>query len=382
MRSLFLYAVICFSSLFPHSLFAGHDRGNGGDGVVCRDEGGNITSVELLDFYEVRNLMGKTIDLGPTSLSAIEKATLAVTRLPNFEHKRKDLYLRRIQTFLDPNETSFVPHANLADIPDSLHIIFPRGCAVEQVAIQNTRDFPEQSYYIVNNDLWEKMDANSQAGLILHEIIYREAIGFGHRDSIKVRYFNGMLATNQLSGMSVEQYVNFLERAGFPHTECFTYDTMESQQTQPRTVCFQYGSVTYDRSGVPTQGVLAVSQALPIFAPWGNRHTSMSLEFIGEVKLRYDRRSIHNGTSWLRVAAGTLGYRSAFDLAPYFGPSSGASGRSSALSIFCDAFPEDHDFDGHLEPTRPTRMSWRVRVPPRQRIEISGASDNQCITLR
>ena len=32
----------------------GHEAGNGGDVVTCRDKQGNLHSIELLDFYEAR----------------------------------------------------------------------------------------------------------------------------------------------------------------------------------------------------------------------------------------------------------------------------------------------------------------------------------------
>ena len=41
------------------------------------------------------------------------------------------------------------------------------------------------------------LDNNGKAGLILHELIYREAIEGGATESTAVRYFNSMLASNR-----------------------------------------------------------------------------------------------------------------------------------------------------------------------------------------
>src|SRR4051794_27132981 len=57
-------------------LMVGHERGNGGDAVVCRDHDDKIISVELLDFFEARNMRGIYLDLGDDSLSVDQKVQL------------------------------------------------------------------------------------------------------------------------------------------------------------------------------------------------------------------------------------------------------------------------------------------------------------------
>ena len=55
---------ILLGLIFPMLGFAGDERGNGGDAVVCRDQVGKITKVELLDYYEARVMRNIQIDLG------------------------------------------------------------------------------------------------------------------------------------------------------------------------------------------------------------------------------------------------------------------------------------------------------------------------------
>lgn len=80
----------------------------------------------------------------------------------------------------------------MPDIQDSLVRVFPRGCKIEQIAIQKEPAFPEDKRFTVSKDLWDLLDEDNKAGLVLHEIIYREALLYGHEDSVNARYVNSI----------------------------------------------------------------------------------------------------------------------------------------------------------------------------------------------
>src|SRR5205085_1885391 len=74
--------------------------------------------------------------------------------------------------------------------------------------------------YTINKDLWDRMNTNNRAGLILHEIIYKEALRDGQHDSVKARYFNAYLSSTKMASFTPQQYSAFLVRVGFPEKNC------------------------------------------------------------------------------------------------------------------------------------------------------------------
>lgn len=187
MKTLFLLLL----SINSH---AAKEVGNGGDAVVCRDSTGAIQKAELLDYYEARTLRA----LVPKFLDTADYAgslKLLLERLARQEPQRAAAYAKQAEGFTA--EASILPGVELVDIPDSRHVVVPRGCAVEQAVIQNSPRFPRDKRYVVSKEIWDALDGANRAGLVLHELIYREAIdGAKADDSITVRYLTSLIAAD------------------------------------------------------------------------------------------------------------------------------------------------------------------------------------------
>lgn len=202
---------------FGFSEQGGHSVGNGGKGVICRDSEGRILSIELLDFYEARVVRGIQRDLGAPSLSVSEKIRVALERLARLSPQRAREYQAQADRFFD--EVLFLRGQTLIGTDDSDHISFPSGCAVEQMATQNEPRLPEDKRYTINQDLWERLDSDNQTGLILHEIIYREAIESGQNNSRSSRYINSYITSKKIDGLSPETFTKILQELGFQYSE-------------------------------------------------------------------------------------------------------------------------------------------------------------------
>ena len=61
------------------------------------------------------------------------------------------------------------------------------------------------------------MNNDSKAGLILHEIIYRDALARGHENSIHVRYLTGLITSTEMSNptMNAEAFNQILQHEMF-----------------------------------------------------------------------------------------------------------------------------------------------------------------------
>jgi hypothetical protein len=211
MKRVFQFMVVAFVAAFaPYILALGGDEvGNDGDVVVCRGIDGEVNSIELLDYYEARNRFGFVPDLGSPQLSYEQKVLHVLRRISKIDPLRASRMQDEFDIF--QNFTHFWPGVKLVDIPDSLHIAIPHGCEIEQVAIQAVPSVPEEKYFTVSKDLWDKMSDDDKAGLVLHEILFKELINVHkHVNSKLARYFNARISENRFSDLPTEDYLDLL----------------------------------------------------------------------------------------------------------------------------------------------------------------------------
>lgn len=106
----------------------------------------------------------------------------------------------------------------MADIPDSGNIVIPKGCTIEQIANQSAPLYADDPRYIIDQSLWSLLDNQNRAGLILHEIIYREAIELGHDNSVSTRFLNANMSSRKIESMTIADYTRFLIDLDFTKT--------------------------------------------------------------------------------------------------------------------------------------------------------------------
>lgn len=231
---------IAFGQYFPITAF-GNQVGNGGKGVVCGDGAGNITRVEVLDFYEGRILYG----LEPVFPDGtfVEKAKAAASRFAVHDSARAWRYTSEIDHFL--SNTRYVD-SPLIETPDSDHIVAPPlGCEIRQIAIQMKPTFPGDRLFTIDRTLWSHLGESDKAGLILHEVIYTEGIARGHKNSVAVRYLNTIASSDSISKMSDSEYKRILKAGRFASIDfidqignVWTYlDSIDLKWPQAKEAC-------------------------------------------------------------------------------------------------------------------------------------------------
>lgn len=201
-------ALALWGGIMPLVAQAGNEAGNGGDVVICY-EGKEIVSAKLLDFHEAEVMRPELVaKLGPSNLTPIEKVVRAFQRLSVLDEKRTKEYNAAAAKFF--TNTRFVKGVVLEDIPDSGYVPIGKSCKVEQIAIQKQPVFPEDRLYTISRELWDLLDNDHRAGLMIHEIVYGEAIRLGHKNSIKARYFTELIASEKLETMEPEEYARLI----------------------------------------------------------------------------------------------------------------------------------------------------------------------------
>jgi len=162
----------------------GDHTGNGGDVVVCEQSGKK--SYRVLDYYEVTELhfMQPQLAAHSTKEGYLEEI---VNRLSDKKIKKE--YLERAAHFMSRIKWT---KSELQDVPDSQHTFIPSDCALKQIAINHLN-----GRITINKNLWNKLDPLNQAVLILHELIYEDAILSGVKDSVSSRYVLAQLISNK-----------------------------------------------------------------------------------------------------------------------------------------------------------------------------------------
>jgi len=202
MRNLIITFFIIVAAGF---VYAGNEVGNGGDVIVCKSKTSKIDSVELLDFYEARIQEKIEMSTAQNSTPPLAQLKTILEKVKRHSPKLAKQYKNRTDTFF--KEVSFLEDARLKDIDDSAHLILPRKkeCSIKQIAIFK-KAHKSKKNFLIDKNLWDKMDSTNKAGLILHEIIYEHLSYLGEKNSIKVRQINSLFFSKNIGTMTTKSY--------------------------------------------------------------------------------------------------------------------------------------------------------------------------------
>ena len=204
-----------YAVFFGISAFSGpHIIGNGGNALVCDQV--SKKKIILLDFFEAQNLLGLSIKLDINA--STEKIVDALIDRLNFSQK---FNIEKIKLWSSQfnNEARFLSDVELSNTEDSFHLVVPKNCKIEQLVIQKEPEMPGDKRYTINKDIWDLLDNVSKAGIILHELTYRQMIeNFGsglNINSIPVRYMLAYLASDTLKDLNAADLSKLEEQLGF-----------------------------------------------------------------------------------------------------------------------------------------------------------------------
>ena len=161
--------VLASVSLASHAAFEkGGVNGGGGRSVVCRDSSGKIKSAELLDLWEARVIdklkLRKALPTFRANLVDALKRYDAVLGATTTD-AQIDLTIKEIDSL-----TTFLPDSvKLETVDDSKEPAVPVGCKVEQLA-----HLYEDHRLLIQKSIWDHLNPQNKAALIIHESIYYE----------------------------------------------------------------------------------------------------------------------------------------------------------------------------------------------------------------
>jgi hypothetical protein len=211
MLKFLILAVLAITSV---NTFArgGDYKGNGGNVIYCPHK---AIPYEVFDLFEARVAHGFKIEFAKGSgyREILENMFFRIARL---NPSRADLYRAFLKDF--ETERRLMPNAHLEVLPgDEGWAPLEDGCERQQAIVQFKNLNISGYRYFVDADIWNKLDEQNKAALALHEFIYREGLSDVNDfpNSLGVRYFNGVLHSDLMPGLSLAKYIETLQKVGF-----------------------------------------------------------------------------------------------------------------------------------------------------------------------
>jgi len=189
--------------------------GGGGSGIRCQKDAHSY--FEVLDIYEARK-RGMPPALGAKHLSVPEKLEIAFARLERLSPVRANRYRARAKFILE--NARFFTSGRLTHINDQDPADIDMGCSFVQIATRRNPLFENDPEFLIDKQLYDQLDADNQAALIIHEVAYEEAAKeYEHRTSRMARGFISLFISNRLDTMSTRDLFEFLAKAEFKFTD-------------------------------------------------------------------------------------------------------------------------------------------------------------------
>ncbi len=166
---------------------------NGGDGVFCVSPEGQPLNGTLLDFYESKQPIPTDIGVNDSYILIAENILKKIKKAAPKISEQYSIRLKNIES-----EFEFIKTEKLVDIADSMNFLSPgnSNCQILQIIIRKKFVIKNESRFLVQENLWNRLDNINKAGLILHEIIYEHFAKLGQENSTKARRLNSFMFFN------------------------------------------------------------------------------------------------------------------------------------------------------------------------------------------
>jgi hypothetical protein len=151
--------------------------------------------------------------MGAVSSSYQDAVNYVLNRLATFDPVAAARYRARAQDFEAEAEFSARPLNSVDDAHEPIQA--DPGCTMAQFAIQNYPVKPLQKRYLVDQSIWNAANSTTRAGLVLHEIIYTDALTYEQTDSDNTRYFNYVISSDEMTHFTAADYLRLVNSVGF-----------------------------------------------------------------------------------------------------------------------------------------------------------------------
>ncbi|MCX6126782.1 MAG: hypothetical protein NTV34_18800 [Proteobacteria bacterium] len=202
---------------------AGHSIGNGGTAIACTN--GQTEIFQALDYYDAIKL--GSIQLGGDDLQLMIKVRRKLHEIAKFDKILARQFLGIAERFF--REAVFLDDEQVAYLGDIGKKLYPEECHFEQVIVHYPPANGRRTHYAIAKQRWARLDADNQAVLIIHEVLYREAFKRGQIDSQSTRDFMLVLLRDGFLWLSNREFEELLLHAHLTEYYLMIHDTMHAQ---------------------------------------------------------------------------------------------------------------------------------------------------------
>jgi|GEM_PF-3134519 len=184
--------------------FAGHgdSMGNGGTVMVCKDH------IVSYDIYEGQVQRGLFPQMGAANLDYLQKVEMVLSRIPA---QNAELREQLENYFAEFQNQSMIGNFDLVPVDDAGQLVIEPGCQIHQAAVQREPVTSNDKRYLLDQKIWQQLDNDSKAALVLHEIVYRMTISQGHTTSVGARALNSYLMDSRVLAQQPCIFTSLLE---------------------------------------------------------------------------------------------------------------------------------------------------------------------------
>jgi hypothetical protein len=191
--------------IFAQPLWAGGHgdySGNGGTVMICPDH------IVSYDIYEGKVLRHLTPQMGPANLSYEQKVETVLSRIPESNAGLREILQDFYREF---QKRSVFGDFDLIPVNDGGQLVIEPGCEIHQAAVQKSPATDKDARYFLDQKIWSRLDNDSKAALVLHEIVYRMTISQGQTTSTGARSLNSYLMDPRVLANEPCLYISLLE---------------------------------------------------------------------------------------------------------------------------------------------------------------------------
>ncbi len=288
---LLVVSTVCFSQEKDSSEEGGIHVGNGGKTIFCvRPDGSE--GMDLLDFHE--NVILNYFESFTGTESVYNLVRYAIDNLETIDPERH----RRLSNYNNSftKDARFISGIRLASLSDIGLVILPKGCELKQAVVQSP---PEDviegitNRYTFDRSIWDRLDIKEKAGLVLHELVYRDFIeSSNHTTSFYVRMLVRYLASNSPKLQNLPSYIGILKKL---RVKSFTYKGIAIDLTSPIEF--------YEDMNAIRSAKLIVPQSFKVLGEKIKTYSRVTHHFFRNGKVRFlsvmpEYGSVHETTIW------------------------------------------------------------------------------------
>ncbi len=206
-----------FVILATNFAFASNRVGNGGGAWVCRSQESDIKWIQLVDLFEAQTEFGLNLArFSGDYRTIVADVSAGMLALTGGYFAELPMFIKHVNNLSEGSHVVYLEE-KLPVINDALYFSVPQSASCQHGSIRYEQivNYENNGNILVQKNLFNALNEEAKAALVIHEAIYAFRRGRGDADSINSRRIVG-LAFSDLSAQLFDWHLKFLEHGTAP----------------------------------------------------------------------------------------------------------------------------------------------------------------------